>query len=179
MKRSINVLLFFLVLSLSYAFVLPKEEMVLQFPKMKGMLVNKQELELPKDIKGKRTVIVIALKKEVAKNQAGSWAEPLLTKYANQSDFQFLEIIMLSSMYSMVKGYIYSSMKSDMPEIMHDKVMAVFASLKPYKKQLKMSNENEAYVFVLDQVGEIIHQVEGGANTQKLRKVYQVLSRIK
>ena len=135
------------------------------FPKIEGQLLSSKKISIPNHCNGKVTVLIIAFKKGT-QPQIDTWTKPLLQEFSMHEDFRFIEIPMISNLYSWMSNYIDNGMRKGIVQPMHKNVMTYYGPLRDYLTYFDVQNKKLCYVFVLDREG-IIHYLDKGEADQE------------
>lgn len=142
------------------------------FPEIKGELLSFKKITLPKHCKGKVSILIVAFKRET-QAQVDTWTTPLLKEFSKNSEFQFLEIPMISSLYSWFSGYIDNGMRGGIIESMHKNVMTYYGPLGDYYSYFDVQDKKLCYLFLLDREGKIQFLTKGESDSQQLRLLFK------
>ncbi|MFN7118850.1 MAG: hypothetical protein ACK4TA_18770 [Saprospiraceae bacterium] len=142
-----------------------------QFPVIEALDLAGKPVSLPNDCKGKPTLISIAFVTE-AQYQIDTWAKPFMQQFVNDSTAHYYEIPMIDVKNRLYQNFIDWGMRSSLPKSMHSKVMTYYGDFEFYCKALKMNDINKAYIFLLNENGNIIYRNEGFAQPEQLKLLF-------
>ncbi len=142
------------------------------FPEIKGELLSFKKVTIPDHCNGKVSVLIVAFKRGT-QAQVDGWTLPLLKEFSDNSDFQFLEIPMISNLYSWVSEYIDNGMRGGIAESMHKNVMTYYGPLDSYFKNFDVQDKKLCYLFLLDREGKIQFSAKGESNSTQLSLLFQ------
>lgn len=164
------LILFFIIFTIT---ALSKDK----FPFVKAELLNGNEIQLPKDIKGKITVIIIAFERN-AQKQIDPWTEALLP-LENNNDIEYYEIPMISGFYSFMSGMIDGGMKKGIDPKLHDNVATYYGDRDKYFECFNINDKSLCYVFLLDKEGDIVYRDKGKPSGDDIKNLKAVIEEIK
>jgi putative protein-disulfide isomerase len=147
-----------------------------KFPDLKAETLAKQDIEVPKDMLGKPTIVCIAFDGSV-QNLIDTWASPILAKFPNK-EINYYEIPMIKTGYKLMRGMIDGGMRSGVSEALHNNVATYYGSLSDYKKQLMMDDKDNCYLFLLDKEGMIKYTSDANADDTKLAELFAKINEI-
>jgi len=151
------------------------------FPGLKGETPNGKMVELPKDCKGKKTIIGLAYGKKAAADLEG-WYEPAYLRFvkghglfatAYDAELYFIPMFVGAN-----KAAYNPSMKkirkSASPEVL-DHLVFFKGALEDYVDPLELKDKSTPYFFVLDESGTIVHRTSGAYSDEKLEAIESLL----
>lgn len=142
-----------------------------RFPTIEAYNLAGKLVSIPRDCKGKPTLISIAFV-EKAQLQIDTWAKPFMQQFVNNSMAYYYEIPMINVENRWYQKYIDWGMRSSLPAGMHSKVMTYYGDLEPYRKALQLNDINKAYIFLLNEKGDMIYRNEGFAQPTQLKELF-------
>jgi len=140
------------------------------FPSLKGELLSFQKFEIPKDCKGKVSLLIVAFKRGT-QPQIDTWTKEILPLYDSNEEFLFLEVPMISGMYSWMSSYIDNGMRSGIQKKLHDNVLTYYGSLSDYYKYFGVDDKKTCYLFLLDKEGKVQLMKKGNANPESMKEL--------
>jgi ATP10 protein len=146
------------------------------FPSITVKTLAKEEMNLPNATLGKPTVLCVVFEQN-SQAKVDTWTTAILENYKNDS-VNYLEIPMISAGYKWVSNFIDNGMRSGVPQNLHTHVATYYGKLDSYKQQLKMTDKNSCYLFLLDKQGIVQHIDSSVANEQKLNTLFTQINKI-
>jgi hypothetical protein len=143
-----------------------------QFPVLKGEALSGRTVVFPQETHGRTALYIIAVKQEGQK-QVDAWLKPWLKHFEGEKAVTVYEIPMISTGWRIIKPIIDSGMRSGTPEGLHDNVVTFFGDRKPYMEQLGIRQDERAYVYLVDSIGEIRWQKFGMPTQADLDTLYK------
>jgi len=157
------------------------------FPEMKTLTLEAQTIYLPKDSKGKFTLLGMAFSKK-SENALNSWFQPIYDKFlsAGTGDmgsmfggFGYDVNVYFVPMFTGVKtAATKTAMKKAIKHIhpsMQKYILFYKGKLKPYKNSLNFEERDVPYFFVLDEKGIIRYATSGTYTNAKMTQIEAVL----
>jgi len=175
MKSTILLFLLWIVLVSAHAQVVGK-----MFPDMVAETVEDKKVSLPKDVKGKYTLIGLAYSKK-SEDELNSWFQPVFEKFIQKPTGTFLSgftydvnvyfVPMFTGVNAAATGTAKrKAAKSIDPQLL-PYVLFYKGELKTYKEALDFEKKDIPYFFVLDPQGKIVHAVSGKFTEAKMDAV--------
>lgn len=157
------------------------------FPEMKTLTLQQQTVYLPKDSKGKFTLLGLAFSKKSEKD-LNSWFQPIYDRFlsAGTGDmntlfggFSYDVNVYFIPMFTGVKtAATKPAMKKAIKHIhpsMQKYILFYKGKLKPYKETLNFEERDVPYFFVLDEKGIIRYATSGNYTKAKMSEIEAVL----
>ncbi len=157
------------------------------FPTMETSTADGKELELPKDTKGKYTLLGLAFSKK-SEGDLNSWMEPIFWKFIHkpttQTGLLFAETTYDVNAYfvPMFTGIKTAATKTAKKQALKKldprlipSVLFYRGKLKPFKEALDFQQKDIPYFFVLDENGKIIYATSGKYTEEKMAKVEEMI----
>lgn len=147
------------------------------FPELTGKTLDNKNITVPKDTKGKFTLLAIVYSNK-AQEDLDSWLEPLYRSFAGNPMFKvnmylvpMIDAIKLSSNENIEK-----KLKANIDPALHPYVLIYPGKVDKFKKELNMSEKDKPYFFVIDPNGEIVYQTSGKYSEKKLDEIADHMS---
>ena len=152
-----------------------------KFPEMIGELISGKSLSIPKDLKGKFSVISLAYSKK-AEEDLVTWHEPLYIKFMMEPekggmftfdtyDVNLIFVPMFTGAKQKVEGAAKKKMKAELDKEYHSHTMVFKGDLNMYKESLGLKDKTKPYLFVLNESGEIVYQTSGAYTEEKMNNI--------
>ena len=163
----------------SIAFAATSQQAV--FPELKGETPTGKNINLPKDAKGKYTILCLAFDRS-AGDRLAAWFEPAYLRFvskhglfAAEYDLNIWFVPMFTGMDKAAYGPVMKKVqKSEAPEVL-DHILFFQGDIDVYVKDLAMTDKSKPYLFVLDASGSIVYRTEGDFTDDKLDAIEEVL----
>ena len=148
------------------------------FPQLTAKTLARRKINLPNDIKGTLTLLVLAFDdhgeyKEVS-SQADTWTK-FWEDNLKQKGVGFYEIPMMSGKYKWVSMWINSGMRGGIPKEKHDNVACFYGDKEKYLKLFGITELRKAHVFLIDKEGKILLYQKGLASESAAEKFKEIL----
>lgn len=153
------------------------------FPELKGITLEDMSITLPKDTKGKFTLLGLAYSK-AAEAELITWYQPVYSSFIEKNkpslfnesyDVNLYFIPMFTGVNQSAIGVTTKKMKEALDKVLHKNVLVYKGELKSYKDQLHLDKNDTPYFFVLDKQGNIIHTATGKYSDEKLAKIEELI----
>ncbi len=159
-----------------------------QFPSMNTSTADGNEVDLPKDTKGKYTLLGLAFSKK-SEGDLNTWMEPVFWKFINKPEGQVNQLFGNDSydvnayfvpMFTGIKTAATKTAKKKAAKKMDPRLLPSIlfykGKLKPYKEALDFQKKDIPYFFVLDKNGKIVYATSGRYSDTKMEKFEEIVS---
>ncbi|MEM8968890.1 MAG: hypothetical protein AAGE93_20910 [Bacteroidota bacterium] len=151
------------------------------FPEMQAETVDDEVINLPKDTKGRITLVGLAYSKKSEKD-LNSWMSPVYNTFISQkmnpgsgglfSSFVYDIDVYLVPMFTGVKAAAAGTAKRKAAKNLDQRLLPYIlfyqGKLKPYKEALDFEKKDVPYFFLLDQTGKIVYATSGAYSERKM-----------
>lgn len=137
-----------------------------KFPRIEATTLMGKKVVFPDVASGKTALVVVAFRRQ-AQGVIDSWKEPFLKDFGGNSDYTFYEIPMISSGWKVMAPVIDNGMRSGVPRELHNQVATYYGPLDQYFEFWDIQDKRDAYVFLLDKEGYVLHTDHGTATPEK------------
>jgi len=166
-KLSFFTFLFAAILSFN-----TKAQVGKQFPELSGETLEDKTVSIPKDTKGKYTLIGLAFSKQ-AEEDLHTWIDPIYNTFINSSaivdyDVNVFLIPMFTGAKQPTMNMAKKQMKENTDKSFYKNVLCYHGELKKYKEELEMTEKDKPYFFVIDKNGKIVYSTSGSFTEVKL-----------
>jgi ATP10 protein len=127
-------------------------------PQISGQALTGRSIELPAAANSRPAVVIFSFSK-AAGNDARAWNERLARDFP--WDVPSFTIIVLESVPKLFRGMALSGIKSSMPSSVQDRTIVLYRDEMLWKQRLAFSEDNRAYVLLLDSDSRIQWKNEG------------------
>ncbi len=158
-----------------------------QFPDMNTSTADGKELNLPKDTRGKYTLLGLAFSKK-SESDLNSWMEPVFWKFIHKPTTQTGQLFAETSydvnayfvpMFTGIKTAATKTAKKQALKKLDPRlipsVLFYKGKLKPFKDALDFQQKDIPYFFVLDENGKIIYATSGKYTEEKIAKIEEMI----
>lgn len=151
------------------------------FPPLTGEKLTGDRVTVPTDTQGKVTIIGMSYSKK-AESTLKTWYQPMYDKFVlkrgmfdSQYDVHFFFVPMFTGGKKVAYGPAIKKMKESNRKDLYPHLLFYKGDLEPYKTELDMGEKNLPYLFVLDEVGNIVYQTKGLYSEKKMEKIEEIL----
>jgi hypothetical protein len=154
------------------------------FPDMEGQLLTDKKLNLPANVKGKKTLIGLAYSKKSDEDLRG-WFSPAYTTFisppksslfpVDHYDVNIYFVAMLRGVAGAASGKITKKMQEGIDVKLHPYVMIFDGGISEYKDVLNFGDKDKPYFYILDEEGNIIHSTSGEFTDEKMEEITNML----
>jgi len=177
-----NILVFILIASASIASAIAQTGSA--FPNFPTKKLSGQTFILPDSVKGKYTIIGIAFSKK-AEESLISWYQPAYQTFIQKKKTMFAEevynvntyfVAVVTGTNKVAAGDIVKTIKAQTQKELQPYVLTYVGEFASYKKSLNITENDEPYIFVLDEKGVISYITSGAYTAKKLEEIEEVVS---
>ncbi len=155
-----------------------KSAIDLKFPAISGESLAGQTINLPQAASGKVTLILIALKRDSIP-KLDPWMKAYADAFSAKKNFAFYKIPMMKSSFAkQISAMINGKMRKDNPKDLHDKIVTYYGPIDEYLKILKIDDEEQGYVFLLDKNGMVKWRATGTADQNSIKSLIDAANKI-
>ena len=150
------------------------------FPNMEAESLTNKNVTLPKDIKGKHSLVGLAFSKK-AEDDLKGWFEPIYNQFIYKNpnpgpfDFTFDVNAYFIPMFTGAKRPAYKKVMNKMKKTVSDRlqpnVLFYKGTINEYKDALNFDGKDVPYFYVLDPEGKIVYATYGKYTTKKMQEV--------
>jgi len=149
-------------------------------PAITCQTLSAKTIELPADVKGKKTVVVLAMSLK-AEKELKNWTTPLYNSLlapgmgglmgGNLYQANVCFVGMLKGVAKLASSEIIQKSKQSIDKKLWDYYMITENDVKEFMGAANIQNTDEPHFFVLDKQGAIIHYASGKYTDQKLNEI--------
>jgi hypothetical protein len=149
------------------------------FPDMMAETVEDKQVNLPKDTKGKYTLLGLAYSKK-SEDELNSWFQPVFETFIQKTtglmsgmgyDVNVYFVPMFTGVNAAATGTAKKKAAKNIDPQLLPYVLFYKGKLEPYKDALDFQHKDVPYFFVLDQQGKIIYATSGKFSDEKLEEI--------
>lgn len=171
MKQFISIVIFALLISFGNA------QTGITFPELTGENLNRENVTVPKDCIGKKTILCLASSKK-AEEDLLTWQQPMYDKFIakvgmfdSDYDVRLYFIPMFTGINQPAYEKAMKKLKEDHQQPLFDYVLLFKGDIKTYESTLKMSDDSKPYFFVLDEKGKVLSSTSGAFSEKKMEEI--------
>jgi hypothetical protein len=175
-----------MIKSLAFALlciVVTSATMTGEFPLLNGETLDGKKIVLPSACIGKKTIIGMAYSQK-AQDALMSWYEPMFEKFVakvGMFDYEYDVNLYFVPMFIGLKQGLYEStlkeLRGQNRKDLYPYVLFYKGELAPFDTQLNMQDKSQAYFFVLNEKGQVIHATKGAFSESKMEEIEAFLSK--
>lgn len=118
-------------------------------------------VNLPQDLQKTPTLLILGFTQKSA-TQASGWSKNLKgVKDCEGSPVEWLQIPVLADVPSLIRPLVVRSIRSSLPPELRPRFVPVFEDEKKWKEHVSYSNQDDAYVLAVNQIGRILGKWHG------------------
>jgi len=154
------------------------------FPHLDSKKLSGQAFSLPDSVKGKYTIIGIAFSKK-AEESLISWYQPAYQTFIQKKKTMFAAevynvntyfVAVVTGTNKVAAGDIVKTIKAQTQKELQPYVLTYVGEFASYKKSLNITENDEPYIFVLDEKGVISYITSGAYTAKKLEEIEEAVS---
>ncbi len=155
-----------------------------KFPVLDGESLVHGKVKIPRDIKGKHTLVGLAFSKKSEKHLNG-WFNPIYqhlikkpeagSLFAFSYDVNVYFIPMLTGAKRPAYKSVMKKVEQEVDKVLHPNILFYQGTLNEYKDALNIQDKNIPYVYLLDAEGTIVYMTKGYYSQGKLQKIIDQL----
>lgn len=152
------------------------EDRIQHFPNVSGSNLDGKRFNLPRDLKGKVNIVIIAFRREQT-DLIEQWAGPLKDIMKTYRFLELYELPTLGLNYSPFRWWIAGGMRAGIvDEEARRRTITIYTNKRNFKAQLEIPNEETIYIFLVGKDGRIISRVQGDFTEEKSREIQNAIS---
>ncbi|MBN8702455.1 MAG: hypothetical protein J0M08_05295 [Bacteroidetes bacterium] len=147
------------------------------FPTTTGQTLEEKKVTIPDNTKNKYTLIAMAYSSD-AENDLSTWLNPIYNKFIvktgmfdSEYDINLFFVPMFSSVNMATANLAEKRMKKEVDKQIHSYVLFYKGDIEPYKNELKMTQKDTPYIFLLDKEGKIVYTTNGSFSEEKIEAI--------
>lgn len=146
------------------------------FPSLTGTTLENKQVNLPKDTRGKFTVVGVAYSQKADEALKG-WFQPVYETFIQDSEYDVNTyfIGMISGIKEAVAGTIEKKMKKGIDPVLHKHTLIYSGAIGDYKDALGLKDKDTPYFFLLDKDGKIVYVTSGAYTDAKIEKAEEII----
>ncbi len=146
------------------------------FPSLTATDLQDKSITIPKDTKGKYTVVGVAYSQKADEALKG-WFQPVYETFIYESEYDVNAYFvgMVSGIKEVAAGTIEKKMKKGVDPVLHKHTLIYKGDIKNYKDVLGLKEKDTPYFFLLDKDGKIVYVTSGTYSDAKIEKAEEIL----
>ncbi len=168
------------VVALAFVFSLSAQVVGKMFPDMEAETVEDKKVSLPRDVKGKYTLLGLAYSKK-SEDELNSWFSPIFSKFIQKAngglmagmgyDVNVYFVPMFTGVNAAAQGTAKKKAIKNVDPQLLPYILFYKGELKTYKEALDFEKKDIPYFFVLDATGKIVYATSGKYTEDKMDEV--------
>jgi hypothetical protein len=177
MKRSLLIIIYV------FLFVSVKAQKGSVFPNLVAENLENKKITLPKDCKGKFTLIGLAYSQK-AQDELQTWFSPVYNTFIakpekglfNESyDINVYLVPMFTGVNEAAAGQAKKKLNAELDKELKPYVLIYKGEIGEYKKALVMNEKDKPYIFLVDEEGKIVYHTSGSYSEQKMDAIEDLI----
>lgn len=154
------------------------------FPQMELTNLDDETIYIPKDTRGKYTLIGMAYSKK-SEDELITWFNPVYQTFIHKSskpslfdadyDVNIFFIAMFTGFNKAAVGSVKKKMRENADPELEPHLLFYKGEIKSFKQALKLDRKDTPYFFVLDEGGNVVHTTSGAFSRSKLDSIEEFL----
>lgn len=148
-----------------------------QFPVIETETVSGEKIEIPAALSGKKSIVFLAFTQK-AEMMLDNWYAPVYTMFIDESGFNAMAydchvrlVMMFTGLGQQVADDIMEKIRENVDDTFNEHLMFYQGNFSAQMKALGLKKADDAYVFVLDEQGEILLKESGAYSESKLERI--------
>lgn len=131
------------------------------FPLLTGEFLTGREARLPDAAAGQVALVLLGFT-YASRMPVAAWADHVKPAFASLDRATFYEVPVIGGLARMGKWFIDSGMRRGTPKALHENVITVWGKTDAWKSRAGVTDDNDAYLFLLGRDGRILWRYSGG-----------------
>lgn len=133
----------------------------LRFPVVQGRSLTGRRVTLPADFAGDLNVVLVAFKRG-QQDDVDTWMPRLREMTASRPGLRVYELPTLAGSYRLMRPFIDGGMRGGIPDsAVRAATITLYIDKRPYKAALRIPNEDDIHVFLVERGGRIVWRAAG------------------
>ena len=146
------------------------------FPRVTGSNLEGRRFALPSALEGTLNIVVVAFKRE-QQADVDTWMPFLGSAAAAHPGLRVYEIPTLARGYRMMQSFIDGGMRRGIPDpAVRAATITLYIDKTPFKRALRISNEERIHVLLVDRDGRVHWRAEGAFDPARGAELAQRLA---
>lgn len=137
------------------------------FPKVSGSNLLRQKIDLPGALSADFNVVLVAFQ-QWQQGTIDTWL-PFVERLESKVDgFRYYELPVIQSMNFLARTFINEGMRAGIPSRKaRERTITLYLDKANFRRSLAMPHEDDIYILLLDDQGEVLWRTEGGFTAAK------------
>jgi len=145
------------------------------FPSIKASDLNKQDVQLPRGLKGEWNLVLIGFLRE-HQNDIDTWLPSLPALVQSHPKLSYYELPVIERTNFMLRWVIATGMRGGIPDkAQRARTITLYVDKKKFRDALGIAAEDRIYVLLVNKAGEVMWRSEGTASGDKLQSLEKFL----
>ena len=132
-----------------------------KFPVVSGYNLERQEIEFPQDFEKEFNLVIVPFKQH-QQADVNTWIPFAQDVEAWFPRFIYYELPTIYEMSTLSRTFINEGMRAGIPDkIARERTITLYLNKEEFKDHLGISTENEIYLFLVDQEGNLLWETTG------------------
>lgn len=147
----------------------------MHFPLVSGYNLNRQELEFPRDFLGEVNLVIVPFKQQ-QQAVVNTWIPFAQEVEAKDPGFIYYELPTIYAMPAVSRTFINEGMRAGIPDPKaRERTVTLYLDKETFKSALDIRSEDEIYLFLVDQQGQVLWRSSGEYTAEKAGQLTSVL----
>ncbi len=146
----------------------------IQFPELAAQTLDDKTITIPKDTKGKFTLIGLASSQKAQTDLEG-WIDPVYKSFTSNPMFQ-VRLYFVAMAGGGTAGVVKSQLKKQLDAELQKYILVYSGDINAIKATLEMKEKDKPYFFVIDPRGKITYSTSGAYSEKKMDEIADKLS---
>jgi hypothetical protein len=148
---------------------------VIQFPTVSGLNLQRQELTLPQDFQGERSLVLIAFR-QWHQTQVDTWIPLARQLEAAHPGLFYYELPTIQRLNVLARTFVNEGMRAGIPDpVARERTITLYLDKRAFRQALQLPGEESIYVLLLDRQGQVLWRAEGAFTPDKGESLASVL----
>jgi hypothetical protein len=145
------------------------------FPIISGYNLNRQEFEFPRDFGGELNLLIVPFKR-YQQQIVDSWIPFVKEIEASFPTFIYYELPTIYEMPVLSRTLLNEGMRAGIPDVTaRERTITLYLDKETFKNALRIPNEDDIYLFLVNQDGVILWRITGGYTIEKGEELIQFI----
>lgn len=144
-----------------------------RLPTLEGQALSGRHVRLPDDAAGKVALVAMGFAYS-ARWAVEDWVDAFNNRFAHRKDVTFYEIPMIGGVARLAAPMIETAMRSATPDSLQDHVVTIYGSMGSIREALGVTNESDAWIFLIDPDGTVLFESRGSFDAARLDRLASV-----
>ena len=147
-------------------------------PAVHAQLLTGEAVNLPADVHGRPTIIVIGFS-QGSREQVAAWGRRLAPDYRDAQDVAYYEVAELESVPRLLRGYVMKKIRETVPERAQPHFLTVTEHEAEWKATAGFSAKDDAYLLLIDPSGQVRYTTHGATSDAAYAELKQRLEALR